>query len=389
MRACKGAFRAGGSCLGIVAAGMLLALAAAAPLRAAPPQVSQAQPAGSAAAGQATDPYGADRAQVDYLLDATLRREPPAAFVEGLYDAPDAAGDTIARYLTVGEPSPEERAKRAVALARGIVNNRRAGSEPETRDRLIETLRLAASQTICSVWFVGTEIANGYVPRLSSLPYDFGGPASQVASGFTLITAQSSIFAGGNPVDREGLGTGALLFDGISGLDKILLFAPNGRYILIILTAQGGSGEVFMMRVNGEEHWIAWTPAAEWPLGDPLVPASGLQAATTANGGFAGRLSLPVRLADGVLTIDFEELPASFPIAALQLVLHEEGEEADLDEDDCLAWDKAQQAAIDEILTGGPGDGDDPVIDPPDDDGCVDGGCPNENPDDTSPSGAT
>jgi len=350
-------------------------------------QLAQSAPA-SAAAGQPADPYGADPALVEHLLETSLRQEPPAEFVEGLYDDPDNAAAAIARYLTVGAPSPEERAKRAAAIARGIVDSRRAGGEPETRDQLIDTLRRVASETICSAWFVGTEVANGYVPRLSSLPYDFGGPASQLATGFTLVTPQSAMFVGGNPVDREGLGTGALLFDAISGIDQILLFAPNGRYILIVLTAVGGDGEVFMMRVNGEEHWIAWTPAAEWPLGNPMLLASGQQPAATPNGGFAGRLSLPLRVTDGVVSIDFDGLPSSFPIAALQLVLHDEGDEADLNEDDCLRWDKAQQAAIDKIVDGRPDRDDDPPIDPPDD-GCVDGGCPNQDPDDTSPSGAT
>ena len=384
-------------CAAIVAAGLLTAplhgARAEAPL-AAPVGPQQAHPqqvhpqqaqAQSASAGPA-DPFGADQELVRYLLDSTAGDQPPRAFVDDLYDAPDSAKRPMAEYLSVGDPRPEERARRAVTLARGIINNRRAYGEPETRDKLIDLLLEVASEVVCSAYFVGSEIGEGYVPRPSTFPYDFGGPASQLASGYTLITPQSSLFVGGQPLAREGLGTGALLFDAISGIDQIATFVPNGRYILILLTAVGGDYETFRMTVNGVDHWIVWTPVASWPLGQPLLVSAGMQLAKAPVGGFAGKLSLPIRVADGMAQIDFDGLPAGFPLAAMELVLYDEDVPTDPDEEDCLKWDRAQRAAILALLTEGGGTDREPP-DPPDD-GCV-GNCIVDEPTDPSPSGAT
>ncbi len=350
-----------------------------------PALLQQAQTQNASAANG--DPFAADEALVKHLLDSTVGTQPPRTFVEGLYDDPDHAKRPMAEYLSVGDPKPEERAKRAVTMARGIINSRRAVSEPETRDKLINMLLEVASEVVCSAYFVGTEIGEGYVPRPSSFPYDFGGPASQLASGYTLITPQSSMFVGGQPTAHEGLGTGALLFDAISGVDKIATFAPNGRYILIMLTAVGGNFETFRMSVNGVDHWIVWTPVASWPLGQPLLVSAGMQLASAPVGGFAGKLSLPARVANGMVTIDFDGLPSSFPIAAIELVLFDESLSTDPDEDDCLQWDRAQRAAILALLSEGGGVGHKPP-DPPTGN-CSPGDCPIEEPPGSSPSGAT
>ena len=345
-----------------------------------------AQQLAQQSASAVADPFGADQELVRFLLDSTEGTEPPRAFVNGLYDDPDNSKRPMAEYLSVGDPRPEARAQRAVTLARGIINNRRAYSEPETRDKLIDMLLEVASEVVCSAYFVGSEIGEGYTPRPSSFPYDLGGPASQLASGYTLVTPQSSMFVGGQPVAREGLGTGALLFDAISGIDAIATFVPNGRYILILLTAVGGDYQTFRMRVNGNDHWIVWTPLESWPLGQPLLVSAGMPLAKAPVGGYAGKLSLPVRVADGMASIDFEGLPADFPLAAFELVLYDEDVGTDPDEEDCLKWDRAQRAAILALLTEGGGTGRDPP-DPPDGE-CV-GECGVDDPDDPSPSGAT
>lgn len=359
-----------------------------------PPQASAdgatplpaAQQLAQQSASAVADPFGADQELVRFLLDSTEGTEPPRAFVNGLYDDPDNSKRPMAEYLSVGDPRPEARAQRAVTLARGIINNRRAYSEPETRDKLIDMLLEVASEVVCSAYFVGSEIGEGYTPRPSSFPYDLGGPASQLASGYTLVTPQSSMFVGGQPVAREGLGTGALLFDAISGIDAIATFVPNGRYILILMTAVGGDYQTFRMRVNGNDHWIVWTPLESWPLGQPLLVSAGMALAKAPVGGYAGKLSLPVRVADGMASIDFEGLPADFPLAAFELVLYDADVGTDPDEEDCLKWDRAQRAAILALLTEGGGTGRDPP-DPPDGE-CV-GECGVDDPDDPSPSGAT
>lgn len=337
-------------------------------------QTAQSSLPTGASAGQA-DPFAADQALVDYLLNTTTRERPPEALVDSLYDDPANARRPMAIFLSNGEATPEERAHRAVVLARGIIDSPRARTEPDTRDQLVAILLEIASQVVCSTRFVRAEVAEGYVPRLSTFPYDFGGPASQVATGFTLATPLSSMFTGGRPLDHEGLGTGALLFDGISGLDQISLFVPNGRYILILLTAVGGNGEVFRARINGIDHWVAWTPASEWPMGAPLVLSASLQPASIPVGGTAGKLSLPVRVADGTVSIDFDDLPAGLSFASLELVLYDEDVGPDLDEEDCLKWDRAQRAATRPL--------------PEDDDACIAGACPIDDPVDPSPSGAT
>ncbi len=357
-------------------------------------QLAQAQPPvlvlppPAAAAAPPGDPFAAEQALVQQLLRSTEGERPPQALVESLYDDPADARRPMAIFLSDGPPAPGERARRAVILARGILDSRRAIAEPETRDALIRILLEVASEVVCSARFVRSDVVEGYVPRLSTHPFDFGGPASQLASGFTLATPLSGMFVGGQPVDLEGLGSGALLFDGIAGIDRIVLRVPNGRYILILLTAVGGQGEVFRVRVNGMDHWIAWTPARDWPLGAPLLVPAGLSPARVPVGGVAGKLSLPLRVADGTASIDFDALPGGLPFASLELVLFDEDVGPDLDEEDCLRWDRAQREAIRALLEDGGRDRDPPVL-PPTDGGCIAGACPIDDPDDPSPSGAT
>lgn len=330
----------------------------------------------------------ADPDLVRYLLDTTARAEPPRAFVERLYDDPANAKRPMAEYLADGDPAPEQRALRAVTLARGIINSRRAYTETETRDKLIDLLLEVASEVVCSAYFVESEIGEGYVPRASTFPYDFGGPASQLASGYTLVTPQSSLLVGGQPVAREGLGTGALLFDAVSGVDRIATFVPNGRYILILLTAVGGQHQTFRMTVNGIDHWVVWTPREAWPLGEPLLISAGMSLAKAPVGGTAGKLSLPLRVSGGVADIDFDGLPADFPLAALELVLFDEDVGTDPSEEDCLKWDRAQREAILALLTEGGGTDREPP-EPPTGECLSPGDCPVEEPPPQSPDGAT
>ena len=189
----------------------------------------------------------------------------------------------------------------------------------------------------------------------------------------------------------KGWGSGYKLIDDIleelaSG--RTSLFQPVPALLVWTLTAVGGEGQVFAVRINGVDHWVAWTPASEWPLGAPLVVPAALTPASIPVGGSAGKLSLPVRVPDGMVTIDFDDLPGDLPFASLELVLYDEDVGPDLDEEDCLQWDRAQREAILALLQDGGGIGDEPVIPPPTD-GCIGGDCPIDDPVDPSPSGAT
>jgi hypothetical protein len=199
-------------------------------------QLAQSQ---SAAAGGAT----ALSPEAQSLYDAMQHNKPPAELVERLYDNPGNARATMINYLASGGTSPEERARRAAVLAAGILDSRRAVASPETRDQLIDALMRLASEVVCSTRCIGTEIAEGYVPPASSFAYDYGGAASQLAKGFTLVTPDSDMFVG-QVRDFEGLGTGALLYDANSGMTRIVLNVPNGSYVLRLFLPQGGTGQI-------------------------------------------------------------------------------------------------------------------------------------------------
>ena len=317
------------------------------------------------------------------LYDLMLNEKPPPALVEQLYDDPDHAREPIIKWLVSGGTSAEERAKRAVILAAGIIDSPRGAADPELRDRLVNLLLDLASETVCSTRCMGTEISQGFVPDPSSFAFDFGGPASQVAQGFTLVTPDSQMFAG-SVVALEGLGTGALLFDGVSGVTKITSNVPNGSYILRLFIPLGGTGQVFDMRINGITHHVFWDAQNEWPPGSPLVST----ASGTVNGppvyGYMCKMALGTRVADGQVVLEFDGQPNPFPISGLQLVPFDAASN-ELDQDDCLLWDAAQRDAV-RAYQEGHGHGEDPEIEIPE--GCV-GDCPTENPVDPSPSGAT
>ena len=364
---------------------LLLAAAAIVPLLTAAPalaaeadgmQMAQAQSAASSGVGTLTP-------EAQALYEIMQDNKPPPALVEQLYDDPDDAREHMIKWLVSGGTSPEERARRAAILAAGIIDSRRGAADPELRDRLIDTLLELASEVVCSTRCIGTELAEGYVPDAASFAYDFGGPASLVAKGFTLVTPDSQAFQG-NVRDLEGLGTGALLYDGVTGVTRITLNLPNGSYVLRIFVPLGGEGQVFELRVNGMTHHIYWNAKEEWPVGFPLVANAGLAQGAPTVAGYACKMPLGVRVPGGLVEIEFDGQPDPFPISGLELVPYDLASD-DLEQDDCLMWDAAQRDAI-RAYQQGKGRGEDPEVEVPT--GCT-GDCPNENPEEPSPSGAS
>lgn len=340
-------------------------------------QLAQAQSAAASGVGTLSP-------QAQSLYEIMQDEKPPPALVEQLYDDPDHAREPMIKWLVSGGTSAEERARRAAILAAGIIDSRRGHADPELRDRLINTLLELASEVVCSTKCFGTEIAEGYTPNAASFAYDFGGPASQVARGFTLVTPDSQSFQGAVS-DLEGLGTGALFYDGVTGVTRMTFYVPNGSYILRLFLPQGGGGQIFDMRINGTVHHVVWNAKEDWPAGSPLVsPASASTQAGPPIAGYGCRMPMGTRVADGQVVLEFDGQPNPFPISGLELTPYDLARD-DLDQDDCLTWDAAQRDAIRAYQQGG-GEGEEPEIEIPE--GCV-GDCPNENPEEPSPSGAT
>lgn len=340
-------------------------------------QVAQAQAAAASGVGTLTP-------EAQSLYEIMQDNKPPPALVEQLYDDPDNARGHMIKWLVSGGTAPEERARRAAILAAGIIDSRRGTADPELRDRLVKTLLDLASEVICSTRCFGTEIAEGYVPDAASFAYDFGGPASQVAKGFTLVTPDSQAFEG-NVRDLEGLGTGALYFDGVTGVTRMTFHVPNGSYVLRLFLPKGGNGEIFVLRVNGTTHHINWNPKEEWPVGSPLVsPASQSGQPGPPIAGYGCRMPIGTRVADGTVVLEFDGQPDPFPLSGLELKPYDLASD-ELEQDDCLLWDAATRDAV-RAYQDGHGEGEDPEIEIPE--GCV-GDCPNENPEEPSPAGAT
>jgi hypothetical protein len=366
----------------IVMQRLILAATAALPLlmpgasQADDKQMAQAQTAGASGVGTLTP-------EAQALYEIMQDNKPPPALVDQLYDDPDNAREHMIKWLVSGGTSPEERARRAAILAAGIIDSRRGAAEPELRDRLVDTLLDLASEVICSTRCIGTEIAEGYVPDAASFAYDFGGPASQVAKGFTLVTPDSQAFLG-NVRDLEGLGTGALLYDGVTGVTRITFNVPNGSYILRLFVPQGGTGQIFDMRINGMTHHVYWNPQNEWPAGSPLVSQASSQQGGPPISGYMCKMALGTRVAEGEVVLEFDGQPDPFPISGLELKPYDAASH-ELEQDDCLMWDAAARDAV-RAYQDGHGEGEEPEIEIPQ--GCV-GDCPNENPVDPSPSGAS
>lgn len=339
-------------------------------------QLAQSQSAAASGVGTLTP-------EAQSLYEIMQDNKPPPELVEQIYDDPGNARAIMIKYLAAGGTSAEERARRAAILAAGIIDSRRGHAEPELRDRLIDTLLQIASELVCSTKCIGTEIAEGYVPPASSFAYDFGGPASQLARGFTLVTPDSAMFEG-QMRDMEGLGTGALLYDANSGMTRIALNVPNGSYILRLFLPQGGTGEIFELRVNGTTHHVTWNEKSQWPMGSPLVSPASQGPGGPPVGGYACKMPMGARVAGGEVVLEFDGQPSPFPISGLELKPYDPLDD-ELGEDDCLLWDAAQRDAIQAYQEGG-GQDDDPEIEIPG--GCV-GDCPVDDPEDPSPSGAT
>jgi hypothetical protein len=242
-----------------------------------------------------------------------------------------------------------------------------------------------ASEVVCSTRCIGTEIAEGYVPPASSFAYDYGGAASQLAKGFTLVTPDSDMFVG-QVRDFEGLGTGALLYDANSGMTRIVLNVPNGSYVLRLFLPQGGTGQIYELRVNGTTHHVTWNDKGQWPAGSPLVsPANQGGTAAPPIGGYTCKMPMGARVAGGEVVVEFDGQPNPMPISGLELKPYDPLDD-ELGEDECLLWDAAQRDAVRAYREGGGGQDDDPEVDIPGN--CV-GDCPVDDPEDPSPSGAT
>ena len=302
---------------------------------------------------------------VDALVEDSKAVDVPSAVINDIIEHPEQCQKLMADFMVGGNSDSQTRALRAVALARGLHQDGRVSTDPAFQDQLIQCLFRTVALTLCAPRFVASPIEDGYIPAPSTFAYDFGGVASQVAEGFSLVAPQSDALPAGQPVDREGLGTGAILFDGVSGLSDIVVQVPNGRYILILMTAMGGTGEVFQMTVNGVDYLINWAPQPEWPAGSPFVKAAGFRPSSKPVGGLAGVLSLPIQVANGRCSIRFENLPADFPLSAMELRQEDDPTNPLYRGEDCRKLEEATYDAILAVLEDDGGTGKKPPEFPP------------------------
>lgn len=307
---------------------------------------------------------------VDALVEDSKAIDVPSEVINEIIENPQQCQALMADFMVAGNSDSQARALRAVALARGLHQDARVSTDPALQDQLIQCLFRTVALTLCAPRFVASPIEEGYIPAPSTFAYDFGGVASQVAEGYSLVAPQSDALAPGQPVDREGLGTGAILFDGVSGLANIVVQVPNGRYILFLMTPMGGTGEIFQMTVNSIDYLINWAPQPEWPAGAPLVNGIGLRPSSKPVGGLAGVLALPIQVADGRCSIRFTNLPTDFPLSAMELRQEDDPTNPLYRGEDCRKLEEATYDAILAVLEDDGGPKKQPPDDPPDG-GCV------------------
>ncbi len=138
-------------------------------------------------------------------------------------------------YLGAASLPREEVVRRASALIRAI-GQRRATLPPGQVLGAVERVARVAERAISSISVHRLAVDDNYVPRKAAVALDFGPRDGSVMRGFERVVAGDPRLSGDgvNAIRRPD--KNALLSDGLSGVRKIELDVPNGRYRVVMMT---------------------------------------------------------------------------------------------------------------------------------------------------------
>jgi hypothetical protein len=181
---------------------------------------------------------GTAMAQTRGLPQQTLSSPPESEILEDVF-ASTLSGKTQSRalnaYLSPASLSPEEVVRRASALIRAIGKRRStlpAGQVLGAVERVARVAERAISTT--SVRLLAVD--DNYAARNATIALDFGPRDGSVMTGFERVVAGDPRVSGDGVNALRRPSENALLSDGLSGVKKIELDVPNGRYRVVLMT---------------------------------------------------------------------------------------------------------------------------------------------------------
>jgi hypothetical protein len=175
------------------------------------------------------------------------------------------------------------RLARALALAQQAAGDRRIDSRGDL-NAMMNRVSIVAHQALNSPFVVDVTVRGGFVPPPGTRAYDLGPADTPLAAGFETMTAQDTQVTGAFVRSLRVIGTGALLFEGLRGVERITARLPNGSYRVVVLTGRPTDPALSqpfgaMLRANAETFYIGTTPRfgplpSAWVVEPVLVDAA-------------------------------------------------------------------------------------------------------------------
>ena len=217
------------------------------------------------------------RAQQPADADAAAARDRQLL---GLALSGESGRAALTEYLA-GSGEPEAIARRASALLEIL---RVARPDLPARDvlRAVDFVSNLAVRAISSTPIIQLAIDSGFRPRNALMALDFGPPDGDVMEGFQRVLPGDSRLQGAKTGGLRRPADNPLFSDGITGLRKIRLELPDGRYRLVLLTQDLGDPKFATLpfgreiRVNSVPILVEGNRPALWAREAYLAGETGL-----------------------------------------------------------------------------------------------------------------
>ena len=220
---------------------------------------------GGASVAQTADPGPGQPAQAQNT--PTAEPIPDDVFVSAL--AGKEGLNALAAYLGVGTASPEDVARRASALIRAL-GQRRGTVAGDQVLGAVDRVSRVASRSISQASVVKLAVDDNFRPSNATIALDFGPQDGKVMPGFERVVAKDPRISGQGINALRRPEDNSLLSDGLSGINKIEVNVPNGRYRIILMTqnlndrtlSQYSFGQVVL--INGVPIQIGGNDPESW-----------------------------------------------------------------------------------------------------------------------------
>lgn len=109
---------------------------------------------------------------------------------------------------------------------------------------VIDRVSVVAQRAVNSPLIFETAVERDFVPPPNTVAFDLGPPDSTVAVGFERVDPESGVLSGKDLTAQSRFGGGALLSDGVSGVEGFTAQVPNGSYRVVLLADTPPEGRV-------------------------------------------------------------------------------------------------------------------------------------------------